>query len=147
MPDNRMHGRFWKMAFGMCDYPEVRVDKQMDEYSQKMPGNRHRLKDHDPLRVGDYEDLQSELDKWRIIYRIYHISVDYWWTLLSKKEKQAWVERVKRGYYPSKIDEYFWRIIGRIVEAPLNIHDILPWECDPLPSIWVEYIKSSQRND
>ncbi len=131
----------------MCDYPEIRIDKEMDEYSQKMPGIKHRLKDHDPLRVGDYEDLQPELDKWRIVYRIYHISVDCWWTFLSKKGKRAWIGRVKRGYYPSKVDEYFWKIIDRMVMAPLTIHEILPWECDPLPSNWVEYIKSSQKND
>ncbi len=147
MPNNRFHARLWKIAFGMCDYPEIWIDKQMDEYSQKMPGIKHRLKDHDPLRVGDYEDPQPELDKWRIIYRIYHISVDCWWTLLSKKGKQAWIGRVKRGYYPSKVDEHFWKIVDRIAEAPLNIHKILPWECDHLPSGWVEYIKSGQRND
>lgn len=134
------------MAFGICGYPEVKVDKQMDEYSQKFPGIRHRLKDHDPLRVGDYEDPQEELDKWRIIYRIYHVSVDCWWTLLSKEEKQAWIERIKKGDYPSEIDEYFWGVIERIVKAPLSIYEILPWECDPLPLSWVEYIKGDQRN-
>lgn len=135
------------MAFGIYDYPKVKVDKQMDEYSQKMPGIRHRLKEHDPLRVGDYEDLQPELDKWRIIYRIYHISVDCWWTLLSKEEKQACKERVKKDYYPSKIDEYFWKILEILEKDPLSIYEILPWECNPLPSCWVEYIKSGQRND
>jgi hypothetical protein len=147
MPNNGLHGRLWKMAFGTSDYPEVWVDKHMDEYSQKMPGIKHRLKDHDPLRVGDYKDPQEELDKWRIVYRIYHISVDCWWASLSKAEKQAWEERIKRGYYPSKIDEYFWKIIKLIVKAPLSIYEILPWECDPLPSNWVEYIKGSQRNE
>jgi len=147
MPNNKLHTRLWKIAFGMCDYPEIRIDKQMDEYSQKMPGIRHRLKDHDPLRVGDYEDQQPELDKWRIIYRIYHISVDCWWTFLSKKEKRIWIKRFKRGYYPPKINGYFWKIIELMVKAPLSIHEILPWECDPLPSSWVKYIKSSQRND
>jgi hypothetical protein len=87
MPKNRLHARLWKMAFGMFGYPEIMIDKEMDEYSQKMPGIKHRLKDHDPLKVGDYEDLQPKLDKWRIVYRIYHISVDCWWTLLSKEEK------------------------------------------------------------
>jgi hypothetical protein len=147
MPNNRLHTRLWKIAFGMCDYPEIKIDKQMDEYSQIMPGIKHRLKDHDPLRVGDYEDLQPELDKWRIIYRIYHISADCWWTLLSKKEKLAWIERIRKGCYPSEINEYFWKIIERIVKTPLSIHEILSWECDPLPSIWVEYIKGNQRND
>jgi hypothetical protein len=145
MSNNRFHIRLWRIAFGMFNYPEIMIDKQMDEYSQEMPGIKHRLKDHDPLRVGDYEDRQPELDKWRIVYRIYHISVDCWWTLLSKKEKQACIEKVKRGYYPSKIDEYFWKIIERILKAPLSIYEILPWECYPLPSNWVGYIKSSQR--
>jgi len=135
------------MAFGMCNYPEVGVDKQMDEYSQKMPGIKHRLKGHDPLRVGDYEDLQPELDKWRIVYRIYHISTDCWWTPLSKGEKQDWIERIRKGYYPSEIDEYFWKMLERIEKDPLSIYEVLPWECDPLPLSWVEYIKSSQRND
>ena len=134
------------MAFGICDYPKVKVDKQMDEYSQKMPGIRHRLKDHDPLKVGDYEDLQPELDKWRIIYRIYHIGVDWWWTLLSKEEKCAWIERIRKGYYPSEIDEYFWNILEQIAEVPLRIYEPMPWKCDPLPFSWVEYIRSGQRN-
>ncbi len=135
--------RLWKVAFGTCGYPEFKVDKQMDEYSQKMPGIKHRLKDHDPLRAGDYEDIQPELDKWRIVYRIYHISVDCWWTLLSKKEKQAWIERIRKGYYPSEIDKCFWKIIERIAKDPLSIYGILPWQCDPLPSGWVESIKSN----
>ena len=147
MPNNGFHARLWKMAFGICDYLKVKVDKQMDEYSQKMPGIRHRLKDHDPLKVGDYEDLQPELDKWRIIYRIYHISVDWWWTRLSKEEKCAWIERIRKGYYPPEIDEYFWKILEQITKAPLRIYELMPWKCDPLPFGWVEYIKSSQRND
>lgn len=135
------------MAFGICGYPDVKVDKQMDEYSQEVPGIKHRLKDHDPLRVGDYEEPQPELDKWRIVYRIYHMSVDCWWTLSSKKEKKAWIEGIKRGDYPWKIDEYFWKIIEVIVKAPFSIYKTLPWKCDPLPSGWVEYIESCERND
>jgi len=43
------------------------------------------------------------------------------------------------------IDEYFWKIIEGIVKAPLNICKILPWECDPLPFSWVEFIRSGQK--
>jgi hypothetical protein len=146
MPDNRLHTKFWKMAFGTYGYPEVEVDKQMDEYSQEMPGIRHRLKDHDPLRVGDYEDPQEELDKWRIVYRIFHISADCWWTLLSKEEKRTWIGKIKKDYYPSGIDEYFWRILEIIEKDPLSIYEALPWECDPLPSKWIEYIKGNKTN-
>jgi len=143
MPNNKLHRKLWVMAFGTCGYLDVKVDKQMDEYSQKMPGIRHRLKDHDPLRSGDYEDPHLELDKWRIVFRFYHISVDCWWTPLSKEEKRDWIERIKKGYYPIGIDEYFWKIIEQIAKGPLSIYKILPWECDPLPFGWEKYIEES----
>jgi hypothetical protein len=130
----------------MCGYPVVEVDKQMDEYSQKLPGIKHRLKDHDPLRTGDYEEPTPELDRWRIVYRLYHISVDWWWTLLSKEARQQEKKKINQGYYPSQVDKYFWEIIERIVKGPLSVYEILPWECDSLPSGWVEYIKSTQEN-
>ena len=130
------------MAFGTSHYPEVKVDRQMDEYSQRVPGIRHRLKDHDPLRTGDYEDPQPELDKWGIVYRIYHISVDCWWTILPREARQAWKERINKGCYPRQVQEYFWRIIERIANDPLSIYEILPWRCDLLPPGWVEYIES-----
>jgi hypothetical protein len=63
MPSGRIHERIWEMAFGTSGYPVVPVDKQMDEYSQKAPGARHRSKDHDPIRTGDYEDPSPDLDK------------------------------------------------------------------------------------
>ena len=147
MPDNRLHKKLWKMAFGRSGYLRILVDKQMDEYSQKMPGNRHRLKDHDPLRVGDYEDLQPELDKWKIVYRIYHISVDCWWTELSKESREKWRKKIREGIYPSRVDEYFWKIINQIVEDPLGVYEILHWKCDPLPPGWVEYIKNNKTDD
>jgi len=131
------------MAFGAWGYPEVEVDTQMDEYSQEMPGIRHRLKDHDPLRFGDYEDPQPELDKWRIVYRMYHISVDCWWTMLrearqSRELRRSWIEKINKGHYPWQIDEYFWKIIERITKDPLSVYEILPWKCDSLPLGWVE---------
>lgn len=135
------------MAFGAYGYPEVEVDKQMDEYSQKMPGIRHRLKDHDPLRFGDYEDPHPALDKWRIVYRCYHTSVDRWWTMLPKEAREVWKQIINKGYYPPQIDEYFWGIIERIANDPLSIYEVLPWRCDSLPYGWVEYIKGSQTND
>lgn len=148
MPNNKLHRELWKMAFETCGYPEVKVDKQMDEYSQKMPGIRHRLKDHDPLRFGDYEDSHPELDKWRIVYRFYHISVDCWWAKLSKEAREAWVKRIRKEYYPQEIDEYFWKIIEQVAKDPLSIYEILPWQCDPLPSGWEKYIEESdQTND
>ena len=143
MPNNRLHRNLWKMAFGTCGYPEVEVDTQMDEHSQEMPGIRHRLKDHDPLRFGDYEDLQPELDKWRIVYRMYHISVDWWWTMLPREARRSWIERINNGHYPWQIDECFWKIIERVTKAPLSIYEILPWKCDLLPLGWVEYIKNN----
>lgn len=76
MPIGRIHGRLWEMDFGRPGYPVVPVDKQMDEYSQKAPGQRHRFKDHDPLRTGDYEDPYPDLDRWRIVYRLFHIATD-----------------------------------------------------------------------
>gem|GEM_PF-2812564 len=143
MPNNRLHRKLWKMAFGAWGYPEVEVDTQMDEYSQEMPGIRHRLKDHDPLRFGDYEDPQPELDKWRIVYRMYHISVDCWWTMLrearqSRELRRSWIEKINKGHYPWQIDEYFWKIIERITKDPLSVYEILPWKCDSLPLGWVE---------
>jgi len=131
------------MAFGACGYPEVKVDTQMDKYSQEMPGIRHRLKDHDPLISGDYEDPQPELDKWRIVYRMYHISVDCWWTMLPKEARGHWKERISKGHYPWQIDEYFWKIIELITKDHLSIYEILPWKCDLLPFGWVEYIKKT----
>ncbi len=147
MPDSRLHKKLWKMAFGRCGYPLVSVDKQMDEYSQKMPGVRHRLKDHDPLRAGDYEDPQPELDMWRIVYRIYHISVDCWWTELSKESREKWRRRIKGEIYPSRVDEYFWKIISQIAEDSLGVYKVLNWQCEPLPIGWVEYIKDNRTND
>lgn len=126
------------MAFGAWGYPEVKVDTQMDEYSQEMPGIRHRLKDHDPLRFGDYEDPQPELDKWRIVYRMYHISVDCWWTMSPKKTRRPWIEEINKGHYPWQIDEYFWKIIELITKDPLSVYEILPWKCHSLPLGWVE---------
>ncbi|MDP2753999.1 MAG: hypothetical protein Q8P40_06360 [Nitrospirota bacterium] len=140
MPNNRLHRELWKMAFGACGCPELEVDTQMDKYSQEMPGIRHRLKDHDPLRFGDYEDPQPELDKWRIVSRIYHISVDRWWTMLPKEARRLWVESISKGYYPWQIDEYFWEMIERIAKNPLSVYEILHWECDLLPPGWIEYI-------
>ncbi len=135
------------MVFGTCGYPEIEVDKQMDKYSQKMPGIRHRLKDHDPLRSGDYEDPQPKLDKWRIVYRIFHIATDCWERSLEKELRQKWKRKIRRGYYPSAINGYFWRIIERIAENPLCVYEVLPWTCETLPSGWVEYIKNGQKND
>lgn len=146
MPNNKLHRKLWKMTFGTCGYPAVEVDKQMDGYCQKLPGIKHRLKDDDPLRTGDYEDPNTELDKWRIVYRVYHMSVDCWWSKLSNEVQESWKEIINRGYYPSQIDKYFWEIIEQIVKNPLSVYEILPWECDPLPSEWIEYIKSRQTN-
>ena len=146
MPDNRLHKKLWKMAFGRYGYPEIEVDKQMDKYSQKVPGIRHRSRDHDPLRAGDYEDPQPQLDKWRIVYRIYHISVDCWWTSLQKEERRVWREKIKNGCYPKMIDKHFWKIIERMVKDPLNIYEILPWKCGSLPFGWTEYIRENQKD-
>lgn len=142
MPNNRLHNKLWQMAFGSCSFPFVPVDKQMDGYSQKTPGIKHRLKDHDPLRAGDYEDLEPQKDKWRIVYRFYHIAVDWWWAKLSRERREGWKKRIKNGYYPPEVDEYFWKIIDVIVINPLSVYKILPWKCEPLPAGWEEYIKS-----
>ncbi len=107
MPNNKIHTKLWQIAFGNYGYPFVPVDKQMDEYSQKLPGIKHRLEDHDPLRSGDYEDPEPEKDKWRIVYRFYHIAVDCWWTELVKLERKKWQEAIKNGNYPSEINNYF----------------------------------------
>jgi len=141
MPNNKIHIKLWQIAFGNCDYPLVPVDRQMDEYSRKLPGNKHRLKDHDPLRAGDYEDVEPEKDKWRIVYRFYHMAIDWWWTELSKEERKKWDKEIMNGTYPSEIDGYFWKIINAIVVNPLNIYEILPWKCEPLPFGWKGYIK------
>lgn len=130
MPNNSLHYKLWQMAFGSCGYLFIPVDSQMDEYSQKFPGIRHRLKDHDPLKTGDYEAPNPELDKWRIVYRFYHIAIDWWWTKLSKAERIIWKERIRAGYYPIKINEYFWKIVEVIASNPLAIYEILPWKCE-----------------
>ena len=142
MSNNRLHNKLWQMAFGDYDYPFVPVDKQMDEYSQKLPGIQHRQKDHDALRVGDYEDAEPEKDKWRIVYRFYHIAADWWWTKLSREKRKNWEKRIKNGHYPSEIEKYFWKIIDAIAINPLSLYKILPWECESLPSDWEEYIKN-----
>lgn len=142
MPNNRLHIKLWQIAFGNFGYPFVSVDGQMDEYSQKLPGIKHRQKDHDPLRAGDYEDTEPQKDKWRIVYRFYHLAVDCWWTKLSKEERVEWKSRIEDGYYPSEIDKYFWEIIDTIATNPLSIYEMLPWECEPLPPGWKKYIRS-----
>ncbi len=146
MPNNRFHNKLWQIAFGKCGYPFVSVDKQMDEYSQKLPGNKHRQKDHDPLRAGDYENPEPEKDKWRIVYRLYHMAVDCWWSKLLKKEQEKWKKNIRNGYYPSEIDEYFWKIVDAAVIDPFNVYKILPWKCEPLPHGWREYIKNKSPN-
>jgi hypothetical protein len=143
MPNNKLHTELWRIAFGNCGYPFVPVDSQMDEYSQKLPGIKHRREDHDPLRAGDYEDPEPQMDKWRIVYRFYHVAVDCWWTKLSKEERVEWKKRIQNGDYPSEIDTYFWRIINAITNNPLSIYEILPWECNPMPPGWEEYIISN----
>jgi hypothetical protein len=114
----------------------------MDKYSQKLPGIQHRQKDHDPLRAGNYEDPEPEKDKWRIVYRFYHIAADWWWTKLSREKREEWKKRINGGDYPAKIDKYFWKIINKVDENPLTIYEILPWKCDPLSLKWEKYIKS-----
>ncbi|MGB2981409.1 MAG: hypothetical protein WBC77_09185 [Candidatus Zixiibacteriota bacterium] len=117
------------------------MDKQMDEYSQKLPGMKHREKDHDPLRAGDYEDPEPDKDKWRIVYRFYHLAVDWWWTHVPKDERPEWKKRIQNGTYPCEIDKYFWQIIEAIATNPLSIYQMLPWECEPLPPGWKEHIR------
>ena len=141
MPNGRIHKKIWEIDFGNFGYPVVPVDKQMDEYSQKAPGLRHRLKDHNPLRTGDYEDPYPDLDKWRILYRIHHIATDCWWTKLSKMEKKDWKQKITIGIYPQAIDYYFWQIIECINENPLDTYSLFPWACEPLPEGWTEYIE------
>jgi hypothetical protein len=143
MPNNRLHIKLWRLAFGNCGFPFVPVDSQMDEYSQVLPGIKHRREDHDPLRAGDYEDPEPQMDKWRIVYRFYHIAVDWWWTRLSKEERVEWRKKIKNGYYPFAIDRCFWEIIDAIAKNPLSIYEILPWECNPLPPGWKKYIISN----
>jgi len=143
MPNNRLHTKLWWIAFGNCGYPLVPVDSQMDEYSRKLPGSKHRREDHDPLRAGDYEDPEPQMDKWRILYRFYHIAVDCWWTELSKEEREEWKKRINNGCYPYEINKYFREIIDTITNNPLSIYEILPWECNPLPPGWKEYIISN----
>lgn len=133
------------MAFGSCGYPFMAVDKAMDAYSQKAPGLRHRFKDHDPLRAGDYDDPDPESDKWRIVYRLYHIAVDWWWTDLSKEERQHWKEETKKRVYPQPINNYFWEIVEWIARSPLEVYEMLPWLCEPLPQGWVEHLSSNPR--
>ena len=140
MPIARIHKRIWEIAFGRFGYPAVPVDKQMDQYSQKVPGLRHRLKDHDPLRTGDYEDPCPDLDKWRILYRLHHIATDCCWTNLGKAQRKDWEQKIKSGTYPSAIDGYFWQIIESIDKNPLDIYKILYWSCEILPESWIEYI-------
>jgi hypothetical protein len=144
VPICRVHKRIWEIAFGSSVFPVVPVDKQMDEYSQKTPGLRHRLKDHDPLRTGDYEDPWPDLDKWRIVYRLFHIAADCWQTNLSKVEKKDWEQKIKSGIYPSAIDGYFWQTIECIKNNPLDIYKLLPWPCEPLPESWIEYIEKKK---
>ncbi|MGB8657163.1 MAG: hypothetical protein WCE90_05195 [Candidatus Zixiibacteriota bacterium] len=112
----------------------------MDEYSRKLPGIKHRREDHDPLRAGDYEDPEPHMDKWRIVYRFYHIAVDWWWTVLPKEQRAEWKDRILKGCYPVEIDRCFWKTVDTITTNPLNIYEILPWECNPLPLGWKEYI-------
>lgn len=147
MPNGRLHKKLWKRAFGNCGYPFVPVNKQTDEYSQKLPGTRHRLKDHDPLRTGDYEDPLPELDKWRIVYRLFHIAIDCWWTGMSKELRRKWKEKIENGRYPIVIDGYFWQIIECIVKDPLAVYKLLPWECESLPLNWVEYIEMKKQTE
>ena len=146
MSIGRLHNKIWEMAFGSSGYPVVPVDKQMDEYSQKAPGPRHRFKDHDPLRTGDYEDPCPDLDKWRIVYRLFHIATDCWWTNLSKVEKKNWEQKIKSGIYPSAIDGYFWQIIECIEKNPLDIYKPLSWSCEPLAESWLEYIEATGKS-
>jgi len=135
-----MHRKLWGIAFGSHGYPVVPVDKQMDEYSQEAPGLRHRFKDHDPLRTGDYEDPSPELDNWRIVYRLFHIAADTWWTSLPKREKEDWEQEIRTGIYPTAIDDCFWRIIDCIEKNPLDIYKHLPWTCERMAENWIEYI-------
>lgn len=87
MPNGRLHNKLWRMAFGSRGYPFVPVDKQMDEYSQKSPGIKHRQKDHDPIKAVDYENPEPGKDKWRIVYRFYHIATDCWWTKIKTERR------------------------------------------------------------
>ena len=135
MPKGRIHKKLWEMNFGSSGYPIVPVDKQMDEYSQKTPGLRHRLKDH--------EDPCPDLDKWRIVYRLHHIATDCCWTNLGKAQRKDWEQKIKSGIYPPAIDAYFWQIIGCMVKKPLDIYKLLPWTCEPLPESWTEYIEAT----
>lgn len=147
MPNNKLHKKLWQIVFGNCGFPFVPVDKQMDEYSQKLPGIKHRLKDHDPLRTGDYEDPEPEKDKWRIVYRFYHIAVDCWWTKLSKEEQKNWNIKIKKDEDPSEIYLYFWKIIEMIAVNPLGIYQMLLWKCDSLPFGWEKHIKEDMQNN
>jgi hypothetical protein len=143
MPEKRIHKKLWKSYFG-DSFPEVEVDSAMDRYSRKVPGIKHREKEHDPLRTGECEGESSpELDKYRIMYRLFHIAVDWWWTGLPREIRSIWSKKINKGIKPPEVWNYFWYLIELLVHHPLEISKVLPWEPELLPPGWEEYIKKS----
>jgi hypothetical protein len=147
MPKRSLHKKLWRSYFGNS-FPEVEVDRKMDSYSQIMPGMKHREKEHDPLKTGECDgEPYPELDKYRIIYKLFHIAVDWWWSSLTKESKKIWKIKINKDIKPLVVWNYFWNLIELIVYHPLEISANLPWQPEPLPPGWEEYIESKENRN